>query len=41
MLAYELPEDVTEVPKHVGVLEDHILKCLQLVHLVGFIKEYY
>ena len=41
MLAYELPEDGTDVSKHVGVLDDRILKCLQLTHLVGFIKEYY
>jgi hypothetical protein len=30
---YELPEDGTDVPKHVGVVKDHTFKC------VGFIDE--
>jgi hypothetical protein len=25
---YELPEDGTDVPKHVGVVKDHTFKCV-------------
>jgi len=25
---YELPEDGTYVPKHVGVVKDHTIKCV-------------
>jgi len=36
MYAYELPVDGTDVPKHVGVLKDHILKyvCNLYIELV-------
>jgi hypothetical protein len=36
---YEIPEDNTDVPKHVGLVKDHIL--LSYVHFSGFINGYF
>jgi hypothetical protein len=41
-MLYELPEDGTDVPKHVGAVKDHIFKYVSdLFVKVGFIIEYY
>jgi len=37
-LVYELPEDGTDVPKHVVAVKDHTFKCVRTCTLSWFYK---
>jgi hypothetical protein len=37
-LVYDLPEDDTDVPKHVGIVEDHTSKCVVACALSWYFK---
>ena len=38
-MVYELPEDGTDMPKHVRAVKEHTFKYSVIVHWLGFINE--